>query len=579
MAEISELQVRRAENIIWSSAQNHGFSPDFKAFDSSGNADLYWNCIIGAVRRHYDYPRLESLLLSFQEYEEDGETYEGLLWLGLENCVFARELADRPVLSSLRLDYAEAYIRSFSGSRDAVLRDDYRLLDALTLAHWLRVAGIEPKMSKYDISLLNALEFPPEDDTDALVAKAQALFLRWFHILAEEKKEKKKKPFLTLPVGFGRNRKRSASRYRRFGIGLADHPEHVYSGGGSDSGEKNELATHLTAQELRAFMEAKYGRSLFSPHASAELERTLCSGNHALCHLLFTRGEKPPASQIQNGFEALSRQREAAQIARNRAFYEANRIRNQIAVASLASAIQNSVLLHLQPAPVKSNSGSLNAGSVWRALYLEDDRVFTRLENDNMGDLSVDLLLDASTSQQSRLETISSQAFIIAESLTRCGIPCRVMSFCSMTGYTVLRIFRDYSSPSDNARIFEYVSNGCNRDGLAIRAARHLISSAAYAHRILIVLSDVKPNDVVKMRSSGEEELTPYDKLAGLTDTALEVRRARADDIAVLCIFTGDEEDLPSAKLVYGRDFVRIRSFDRLADTVGNLIRNQIKNL
>ena len=32
---------------------------------------------------------------------------------------------------------------------------------------------------------------------------------------------------------------------------------------------------------------------------------------------------------------------------------------------------------------------------------------------------------------------------------------------------TILRIFRDYQKPSDNRRIFEYVSNGCNRDGLA----------------------------------------------------------------------------------------------------------------
>jgi hypothetical protein len=62
-----------------------------------------------------------------------------------------------------------------------------------------------------------------------------------------------------------------------------------------------------------------------------------------------------------------------------------------------------------------------------------------------MGDLSVDILLDASTSQKDRQETVSSQGYIIAESLTKCGIPCRVMSFCSMTGYTIVRIFRDYN--------------------------------------------------------------------------------------------------------------------------------------
>ena len=286
-----------------------------------------------------------------------------------------------------------------------------------------------------------------------------------------------------------------------------------------------------------------------------------------------------PASAIQNGFEALSRQREALQIEQNRKYYQDNIVRNRAAIAKLASNITNSVLMHLHPSPVKANSGALDGRLVWRAATLEDERVFTRPEHDAPGDLCVDILLDASTSQITRQTTISSQGYIIAEALTRCGIPCRVISFCSMTGYTILRIFRDYTRPKDNKNIFEYVSNGCNRDGLAIRAAHHLISEAPYENRILIVLSDVKPNDVVKILPGGGDERVPYEHLPGLTDTALEVRRARADGISVICIFTGEDEDLPSAKMVYGRDFVRIQSFDRLADTVGLLIRNQIKNM
>ena len=68
--EITELQKKRAENIIWSCAGNYSFSPDFKAYDRDGIADLYWNCIIGAVRKHYDYPVLEGVLRGFQQYEE-----------------------------------------------------------------------------------------------------------------------------------------------------------------------------------------------------------------------------------------------------------------------------------------------------------------------------------------------------------------------------------------------------------------------------------------------------------------------------------------------------------------------------
>ena len=101
MPEISELQKKRAENIIWSCAESYAFTPDFKAYDKDGIADLYWNCIIGAVRKHYDYPKIEEVLHSFLQYEES-DTYEGLMWLGLENCVFQKEVGSRPVLAVLR---------------------------------------------------------------------------------------------------------------------------------------------------------------------------------------------------------------------------------------------------------------------------------------------------------------------------------------------------------------------------------------------------------------------------------------------------------------------------------------------
>ena len=568
MNEVSELQKKRAVNIIWNAAREHDFSPDFKAYDKEGQADLYWNIIIGAVRRHYDYPQIEKVFLSFQQYE-DSDTYEGLLWLGLENCVYGREVPERPVLSVLREDYARHFVEEYKTP------DDLQLYDALAYAHFCRVLGRDIKLDKYSVKLLDELEFPPEISTEEILSRARELFQRWFQIRTEERR-KERKPF-TLP-GL-KKRKDSKGRFRKFGIGFADHPQNVY--GGADASGLHDMqapVTKMSAQELRAFMESKYGKPVFSSNKISEIERSLCSGNHADCHLHFTKGE-PVKGKIQNGFEALQKTREAVQIQKNRDFYNNNLAQNRTSIAKLSARIQNSVLLHLQPAPVKANAGKLNGSTVWRALYLNDDKVFVRNEQDNMGDLSVDILLDASTSQKSRQETVSSQGYMIAESLTRCGIPCRVMSFCSMTGYTILRIFRDYNEPNCNSRIFEYVSNGCNRDGLAIRAARYLIQQERYEHRILIVLSDVKPNDVCKIHGKGEGEMIPYEANAGVTDTAYEVRKARSEGISVVCVFTGVDEDVPSAKLVYGRDFARIQSLDMLADTVGMLIQNQIKIL
>lgn len=569
MTEVTELQQRRALNCIWNAARDYGFQPDFKAYGPDGQAEVYLNLIIGALRRHYDYPKIAALFASVAD-DEEADTYEGLLWLGLENCVYGREVADRPILKRLREDYARRFLKSYG----AAAPDDFHLLDCLSFAHYRRVLGLDPGVNRYDIRLLDELEFSPELSTDEIVARAKELFSHWLQIVLEEKKQERHG--FSLPFGLKKTN-RPKGRYRRLGFGFVDHPR-SRNGALEPEGEKAALRTHLTVKELRAFMAGKYGKPLYSESQHMLLERQLCTGNHRNCHLHLTKGEPFPG-QIQNAFEALQKQHEAAQIEKNRRYYQEHLAASRAGAQKLAGAIQNSVLLHLRPSPVRADTGLLEGGRVWRAALLEDERVFLRNEQDNQGDLSVDILLDASTSQQNRQETVSNQGFLIAEALTRCQIPCRVMSFCSMTGFTILRIFRDYNEPQLNGKIFDYVSNGCNRDGLAIRMAHQLILSAPYEHRLLIVLSDVKPNDIVRIPGTGEEASVDYEKEAGIRDTAYEVRRARADGIAVVCVFTGDDEDVPAARLVYGQDFARIQSLDRLADTVGKLIQNQLRNL
>ena len=297
MNAVSEFQKRRAENIIWNAAGDYSFQPDFKAYDAEGRAELYWNCVIGAVRRQYEYPKLEKLFASFQAYE-DADEYEGLLWLGLENGVYERERAARPVLSRLRREYAERYLALHPHAE----RDDFRLLDSLSCGHYLRVLGREPRMDRSDLRLLDELEFPPELDTDGIVLRAQALFEQWFRIRAEERKREKKPPEL-----FRRRPKtRPAGRYRPFGAGFADHPKSIYGGRGDGQEEHETLRTSLSAEELRAFMAAKYGKALLTPEQARALERELCTDSHARCHLHLTDGERI-GGRIQNGFEALHR--------------------------------------------------------------------------------------------------------------------------------------------------------------------------------------------------------------------------------------------------------------------------------
>ena len=569
MNSVSELQRRRAVNLIWNAARNYSFVPDFKAYDAKGNADVYWNSIIGAVRRHYEYPKIEAIFASFQQYE-DGDEYESLLWLGLENAVYRKELAERPVLSSLREDYARRFLQEYGGGP----LDDFHLYECMAAGHFMRALGQEPRLSAYDKKLLDELEFSPELDTDAIVQRAQELFQRWFQIkTAQHKAERGFRLF-----GLKRQSGGKKGRFRKFGIGFADHPKHAYSGDEELLRQEDAPATKLTAAELRAFMTGKYGMPMLSEQESMELERKLCTGNHTNCHLHITKGV-PGKEKIRNAFEALRKDQERRQHDANRRYYQEHLAENRSSIARLAAKIQNSILLYLQPSELRADAGQLDGSRVWRAAKLQDGSVFKRTEQGNMGDLSVDILLDASTSQETRQARVATQGYIIAEALTRCGIPCRVMSFCSMTGYTILRVFRDYGEARANEKIFEYVSNGCNRDGLAVRTVHELMNSSPYEHKVLILLSDVKPHDAVRIPSEDSGEYTPYEQEAGVRDTAAEVRRARADGIAVVCVFTGEEKDVPNARLVYAKDFTKIPSVDLLADAVGTLLQNQIRNL
>ena len=516
----TDLQKRRADNIIWNGAKDYSFVPDFRAYDGNGEVDLYWNIIFGSARRHYEYEKLEKLFSMLDKYK-NAALYETIFWNALEPVLFQTELQGRPVLERMR------------------------------------PAPVETELK------LNA-----EMTTDEIVDTAKQFFLEHYGLFGDGK--------IRLKYRLPHLKRLSVDSFLQRGR-VFDHEPGYYHGEARSWDGDFSLSTKLNESELRAFLETKFGKSIYSMDRLVRIEKLLCTGNHKFTHLFYTRGEIGELHGIYSTFEMHQRKRQAELIANNRAYYQKNLLHNRLLISKLSTSIMNSILLHMQPAPIKANYGAVNPVLAWRAAKLHDEKIFTRTENENAGDISVDILLDASHSQVSRAEKISSQAYIISEALSRCRVPCRVMSFCSMSGFTIMRLFNEYSSV-DNSSIFDYYTEGCNRDGLAIRAAGYLMSGTSYAHKMLIVLSDVKPLDVAKIRKDERDVGVSYDEMRALKDTAHEVRRLRAEGISVICVFTGTDEDLPSAKIVYGQDFVRIRDFSLFADTVGKLIIDQMKH-
>ena len=92
----------------------------------------------------------------------------------------------------------------------------------------------------------------------------------------------------------------------------------------------------------------------------------------------------------------------------------------------------------------------------------------------------------------------------------------------------------------------------------------------------MILLSDAAPNDVMKLSRNGS--YLDYTEQNAIQNTAMEVRSLLCRDISVICVFTGEDKDLPAAHTIYGRSFARSRDLNQFADTVGTLIQNQIRS-
>ena len=574
--EILDSEKRRARNLIWNAAADYSFEPDFKAYDEEGRADLYWNSIIGAVRKNYGAETIEGLFEALHGCTQE-QLYEQLLWLGLENAVYQREAPRRPALPSLRRSYAR---RVLTENADP---DPSDVLAVLENAHFRRALGeADPAMLPRDRELLNALEFPPDLDGPAIAERALDFLHTYFHFTpgqtqAQEAEERRRhRPLLAL------FRRRSEAdllpSVRAFGHGFGEHLVKGQGGGPDAMPAQRRLTDYNQAQTeaaLRKYMRGYFGAPLYDQQQLDALERELCVDDHRGCHLYYATGDDTP--EKLKGYVAAQRRNALKQMELNRAAYEADAVRHRTSIRRLTARIRNAMLAYLQPTPVRSASGTLDAGRIWRGIYLDDNKVFTRILQSDPGDLSVDILLDASSSQIDRQAVVAAQGYMIAESLTRCHIPVRVSSFCSLSGYTVVTRYRDYFEADKNERIFNYFTTGCNRDGLAVRALAKGLEDSPSEHKLVILLSDVKPNDVIQINQGGN--FVDYARDVGIQNTAMEIRALTYKGIQVMCVFTGNDDDLPAAHTIYGRNFARIRTLDQFADTVGALIQNQIRSL
>ena len=165
---------RRARNIIWNAAGRYDFDPPFMAFFANGHPDQYFNMVVGFVQKWLDLPRLWDFFLSY-EGDRRADELDDLLWLGLENCVYEKELKERPILESLRRERGKLFF--VEQQQMSVQQMEYQSMPVYNQQEyrWASVCGRRtPLLSAREKRMAQALLFSGELDTDGVIAVMQA---------------------------------------------------------------------------------------------------------------------------------------------------------------------------------------------------------------------------------------------------------------------------------------------------------------------------------------------------------------------------------------------------------------------
>lgn len=340
--------------------------------------------------------------------------------------------------------------------------------------------------------------------------------------------------------------------------------------------EKNKKNIIRVSEEefnkVHTYVELNFGKSYLSPLEENKLKLALCKGAHADCGLFFTEGIL--AHPVQNNYQLAYAKKQRD---KNRyAYFDNHRIvkRN---IEVLLGIMKRSLMVRQEEIEVLSDRGTLKAERLWRVGRSHNASLFAQTQKTDNRDFVVDLLIDASGSQRVRQNQVVLQAYIIMEALTQMGIPLRVMSYCTFWNHTILHRFREYDDGiAANDKIFEFVTSSNNRDGLAIRAAAHGLLERPEEQKIMIILSDGRPYDVVVNRPNVRNP-KPYMGDYGARDTGLEVRRLRNLGVSVLGVFVGEEQDLEAEKKIFGKDFAYTREISNFSKIVGNYMAKQLE--
>lgn len=332
------------------------------------------------------------------------------------------------------------------------------------------------------------------------------------------------------------------------------------------------LLNEEALEKMHSYIEWNYGKSYLTKLEQKQLNHQLCYGAHKGCTLYMTEGLLRNPVAVNNTYVVAQRTKEL-----NLQTYRQNTNVTRRNIEILEAILIRALRARTETERLPAQYGTLRPERLWKVGRTKEYQIFDKENKKLNEEFVVELLIDASGSQQKRQNYVALQSFVVSSALSGAGIPHRAMSFCTFWDYTVLHRFRDYEEGKDaDWNLFEFRGSSNNRDGLAIRMAAESLLKRPELNKILIVLSDGKPNDQ-NVNRPGAGEMPLYTGDYAVKDTALEVRRARSLGISVLGVFMGEDQELLAERKIFGKDFAYIKNIANFSNVVGTYLKKQLE--
>lgn len=550
----------REKNLIWTISENYSSNINTKSFVSESKYKL---SLIGMMQKIYNRNAIEQFMQFHINSKSNYIDFKTIMALTVENAIRNKLFELRPGTEDFFHEYLVEIQHKYNYIEPASISEE---LERAYYSKFLKA----PRIINGSLeNLLNEIENFSSTDTYELLNFLRAIYQKYFHIYdtmpnSEEVTkyiEKVKSQKIVNPIVVD-VREVEMNDLEKFTIESAEFTQSIYE----DLKEVLDAPSIKSgSKDYSSIIERRYGKAIMRPNEVKKIESEICTGIHQNVKLYFTNGEYNVKDSF---FEAQSKESNMNNIEK----YHEEELLFKRAAINLKETLKNSLLKNSEQYDIRSTMGELVASEIWKSLYSNNQKIFRRNYSDDLGDISVDILLDSSASQTVRESEVAIEAFIIAQALTSLNIDTRVMSFNNFFDHMIIKTYRDYhDSKLKNTEIFKFHGSGSNRDGLAIKLVTHLIEKNPHERKFLIILSDGKPNDETDLGLIGMADLGVENYVDDIAtfDTFNSVMKARLLGINVLGVFTGLEEDLKTEKKIFGNDFAYITDLKRFHSIVG----------